>query len=360
MLRRSGAALQHLIAYYGRYGPLQINHRAGKTAILHRSTATVAPSAVPSAQQPMPAPAPVSGSEKTLTWGSYWETSPPSASQLREAERFFTRSPSQLSYSTTEFRTVKMSSLPEVAFLGRSNVGKSSLLNAVMASRICHTSKRPGRTRTMNFLSVGGDDGAGNPGKLMLLDMPGYGKGSRVEWGREIVKYLAGRRQYVQVVLSDREGELMLIPRLKRAFLLIDPHHGLKGTDRELLQLLRQKGISHQVILSKADRIVFPNSKLLSKHQLKINTHRLFRIFENIRKEIQPAKCEYPVALGELIACSVTKSVLGERIGINNLRRAILAAAGLHDKKKPSTVQSLIDNFKPIRTDHQTQAANLG
>ena len=188
----------------------------------------------------------------------------------------------------------------------------------------------------MNFLSVGGEDGAGNPGKLMLLDMPGYGKGSRVEWGREIVKYLAGRRQYVRSFCPIGEGKLMLIPRLKRAFLLIDPHHGLKGTDKDLLHLLRQKGISHQVILSKVDRIMFPNSKLLTKHQWKNNTRGLVRMFDNIRKEIQPAKCEYPVALGELIACSAIKSVLGERIGINNLRRAILAAAGLHDKEKPT------------------------
>ena len=213
----------------------------------------------------------------------------------------------------------------------------------------------------MNFLSVGGGYGAGNRGKLMLLDMPGYGKGSRAEWGMEILKYLAGRRQYVRVVQSDREGKLMLMPRFKRAFLLIDPHHGLKATDKDLLNFLRQKGISHQVILSKVDRIMFPNSKLLPKHRWKNNARRLIGIFENIRKEIQPAKCEYPVALGELIACSTPKSGIGERIGINNLRWAILAAAGLHDEKNPtSMVHSLIDNLEPIRTDHQTQVTNPG
>ncbi len=73
-----------------------------------------------------------------------------------------------------------------MAFLGRSNVGKSTLLNALLGRRICHTSSRPGRTRTMNAISVHG-------GRLHVLDMPGYGHGSRREWGREIMKYLAGR-----------------------------------------------------------------------------------------------------------------------------------------------------------------------
>lgn len=85
--------------------------------------------------------------------------------------------------------------MPEVVFLGRSNVGKSSLLNAVMGRNICHTSSKPGRTRTMNFFAVGGPDEAGSPGRIVVLDMPGYGKGSRAEWGPEITKYLVGRKQ---------------------------------------------------------------------------------------------------------------------------------------------------------------------
>ena len=98
-------------------------------------------------------------------------------------------------FSATNFRTIEILKIPEVAFLGRSNVGKSSLLNALMGKKICHTSSKPGRTRSMNFFAVGGEDGYGNLGRLAVLDMPGYGKGSREEWGREIMKYLLGRKQ---------------------------------------------------------------------------------------------------------------------------------------------------------------------
>lgn len=133
------------------------------------------------------------------TLSYHWETAVPTSSQLRQAERFFISYPPVLVYSTPNFRTVNPGTAPEVAFLGRSNVGKSSLLNALMGSKICHTSSKPGRTRTMNFFAVGGKDNIGNPGKVVVLDMPGYGKGSREEWGTEIMKYLVGRKQYVGV-----------------------------------------------------------------------------------------------------------------------------------------------------------------
>lgn len=128
----------------------------------------------------------------------HWDTAIPTPSQLRQAERFFLSHPAHLLHSTAKFRTVNPGTAPEVAFLGRSNVGKSTLLNTLMESNICHTSSKPGRTRTMNFFAVGGEGPDGNPGKVVILDMPGYGKGSREEWGQEIMKYLVGRRQCVR------------------------------------------------------------------------------------------------------------------------------------------------------------------
>ena len=132
-------------------------------------------------------------SPSTLAY--HWETSVPTSLQLLRADDFFLSHRAELLYSTPKFRTVEQSTLPEVAFLGRSNVGKSSLLNGLMRTEICHTSRKPGRTTSMNFIAVGGPDENGNQGRMLVLDMPGYGKGSRPEWGAEIMKYLIGRRQ---------------------------------------------------------------------------------------------------------------------------------------------------------------------
>lgn len=132
----------------------------------------------------------------TLTLSYHWDTAVPTRSNLDYANKFFLFRPPKILYSSDKFRTVEQgSTVPEVVFLGRSNVGKSSLLNAVMGRNICHTSSKPGRTRTMNFFAVGGPDETGSPGRIVILDMPGYGKGSRAEWGTEITKYLLGRKQ---------------------------------------------------------------------------------------------------------------------------------------------------------------------
>lgn len=125
--------------------------------------------------------------------------------------------------------------LPEVAFLGRSNVGKSSLLNALTGRRgLARISRMPGRTRTINFFSVGD--------RLMLVDLPGYGYAavSRAEmgrWGQTVSNYL-GRRG-----------------TLKRALLLIDARRGLKEDDHLVLDLLMHYAVSVAVVLTKADKL---------------------------------------------------------------------------------------------------------
>jgi GTP-binding protein len=124
--------------------------------------------------------------------------------------------------------------LPEVAFAGRSNVGKSSLVNALAGrktlARVSHT---PGRTQQINFFDLAG--------RLMLVDLPGYGyaevsKTRSKNWGILIKDYLRGR------------------PNLMAVYLLIDARHGLKALDREIMDLLDESAVSYRIVLTKTDQ----------------------------------------------------------------------------------------------------------
>jgi GTP-binding protein len=125
---------------------------------------------------------------------------------------------------------------PEVAFAGRSNVGKSSLINALTGrTSLARVSVTPGRTRELNFFTLGKDRA------LYLVDMPGYGyaRASKAQvkgWTRLIGDYLKGRQE------------------LKRVFLLIDARHGIKENDKETMKLLDEAAVSYQVVLTKADK----------------------------------------------------------------------------------------------------------
>lgn len=124
--------------------------------------------------------------------------------------------------------------LTEVAFLGRSNVGKSSLINALTGRKdLARASQTPGRTRQINFFVL--------DGRLLLVDMPGYGhaeapKHEIARWNKLIDDYLRGR------------------PTLRRLFLLIDARHGLKEIDGEHMTRLDKRAVSYQVVLTKADK----------------------------------------------------------------------------------------------------------
>ena len=125
--------------------------------------------------------------------------------------------------------------LPEVAFAGRSNVGKSSLVNALTGHRtLARVSNTPGRTQQINFFDLGG--------RLMLVDLPGFGfakvSKTRVRgWTGLIFRYLRGR------------------PTLRRVCLLVDARHGLKEVDREFMEQLDTAAVSYQVLLTKADKL---------------------------------------------------------------------------------------------------------
>lgn len=124
--------------------------------------------------------------------------------------------------------------LPEVAFAGRSNVGKSSLLNALTGRKtLARTSNTPGRTRQLNFFSLGG--------RLMLVDMPGYG------YARAPKTEIAAWTGLVRDYLRGRVG-------LKRLCLLVDARHGLKPADREIMDLAAASAVVFQVVLTKADK----------------------------------------------------------------------------------------------------------
>ncbi|KAL2809899.1 P-loop containing nucleoside triphosphate hydrolase protein [Aspergillus granulosus] len=244
----------------------------------------------------------------------YWDTEIPSAPQLNYADKLFTpsrHSPIKL-WSASKFRTTPLSSVePEVAFLGRSNVGKSSLLNAIMGKEICWTSSKPGKTREMNAFGIGGTKGGES--KIVLLDMPGYGKASRPEWGVEIMKYLQGRKQ------------------LRRAFLLIDSEHGIKQTDSAILNLFRQYAIPHQIILSKVDKLLVRNKPKPTSVPSAKKLAELRATLESLRPVIQPGgPNEGPGALGELLTCS-SQIQIGQTqyLGVSAVRWAILSAAGL-------------------------------
>ncbi|KAJ5086964.1 GTP-binding protein EngB [Penicillium alfredii] len=246
---------------------------------------------------------------------SYWDTKPPNDAQLTFANKLFTPSnhgPIKL-WSASKFRTTPLSSItPEVAFLGRSNVGKSSLLNAIMGREMCWTSSKPGRTREMNAFGIGGTKSGES--KVVLLDMPGYGKSSRPEWGMEIMKYLQGRKQ------------------LRRTFVLIDSLHGIKQNDADILSLLRSYAIPHQIILSKVDKVLAKKKSQIKSGVSACSIQQLQSMLQDLKPTIQPNRrvSEGPGALGEILTCGAETLIgPGQALGVSAVRWSILSAAGL-------------------------------
>lgn len=188
---------------------------------------------------PKPSPEPRGGPGPHGGTGSHGETGPTGGAAADaaalEAGRVLFAQECDFVAGAAQLAQVPQGRLPEVAFAGRSNVGKSSLLNALTGRKsLARVSNTPGRTRQINFFLLGR--------RLMLADLPGYGfaavsKSVVAEWTELISAYLRGR------------------PNLRRVMILIDARHGLKDSDHALMDMLDRTAVSYQLVLTKSDKV---------------------------------------------------------------------------------------------------------
>ena len=202
-----------------------------------------------------------------------------------EAARVLFARPAVFALGVVEMDGLPPPDLPEVAFAGRSNVGKSSLINGLTGRKdLARASNEPGRTREVNIFVL--DE------KIRLVDLPGYG------WAKASK---AAVKKFQNLGRSYLRGR----PNLKRAYLLIDARHGLKSVDAEALDALDQAAVSYQIVLTKADKIKPAE-------------------LETVRAKTLAAIAKRPAAFPRVAATSSEKGT-----GLAELRAEIIAACGL-------------------------------
>ena len=189
--------------------------------------------------------------------------------------------------SAPQLKFLPEPTVPEIAFCGRSNVGKSSLLNTLTGRKaIARTSVTPGRTQELNFFEVG------EPTRFRLVDMPGYG------FAKAPPKVVEKWRRLVRTYLQGRQV-------LARTLVLVDSRHGLKEVDREMMRMLDETAVGYRLVLTKADKIKASALEAVAA-----------KVAEEARK--------HPAAYPEL---HITSSEKG--MGIAELRAAVLMDAGV-------------------------------
>ncbi|HEY7807229.1 MAG TPA: ribosome biogenesis GTP-binding protein YihA/YsxC [Croceibacterium sp.] len=204
------------------------------------------------------------------------------AELVKEAERLFSGRVEFL-LSAPQLKFLPEPDVPEVAFCGRSNVGKSSLLNALTGRKaIARTSVTPGRTQELNFFEVG------EPTQFRLVDMPGYG------FAKAPVKVVERWKQLVRTYLRGRAT-------LKRTLVLVDARHGIKPVDLEMMKMLDEAAVGYRLVLTKAD---------------KIKASELAAVVATTEAEAR----KHPAAYPQVHATSAEKG-----LGIAELRAAVLA-----------------------------------
>ncbi len=205
-----------------------------------------------------------------------------SEEQIKSAEELF-RQGTSFVLGVAKLEQLPLTEMPEIAFAGRSNVGKSSIINTLTRQKgLAKTSNTPGRTQQLNYFNLADC--------LHLVDLPGYGFAQAPDnvvkqWQRVIFAYLQGR------------------VNLKRVFLLIDARHGIKKVDSEVMELLDKAAVTYQIVLTKMDKI---SAKELEK----------------VKKETEATISKHAAAYVSVLATSSEKN-----IGIDILRAEIASLA---------------------------------